>query len=62
MNIRMYQAFKTRAAEIADHAHNPRGAPGEFVQRLDEMELQCEWGTVFALHDCKRGWLEEARC
>ena len=34
------QTFKKRAAEIADHAHNPRGAPGDFVQRLDEMELQ----------------------
>ncbi|MDI1491884.1 MAG: DNA replication protein [Ramalina farinacea] len=32
-------AFKLRAAEIADHAHNPRGAPPEFTQRLDEREM-----------------------
>ncbi|KAJ5570094.1 uncharacterized protein N7459_009524 [Penicillium hispanicum] len=36
--------FKTRAAEIADHAHNPRGAVGEgvdFLRGLDETERQC---------------------
>lgn len=39
------QTFKARAAEIADHAHNPRGALGEgveFLRGLDEMERQCE--------------------
>ena len=37
------QTFKARAAEIADHAHNPRGALGEgveFLRGLDEMERQ----------------------
>lgn len=40
------QTFKERAAEIADHAHNPRGALGEaqdFLRGLDEMERQCRW-------------------
>ncbi|KAL1973389.1 hypothetical protein VTN31DRAFT_6024 [Thermomyces dupontii] len=35
--------FKKRAAAIADHAHNPRGALGdgvEFLRGLDEMERQ----------------------
>ena len=56
------QTFKERAAEIADHAHNPRGALGEaqdFLRGLDEMERQCrcscytksnsgaDWPTVF---------------
>lgn len=39
------QTFKKRAAEIADHAHNPRGALGEgadFLRGLDEMERQCQ--------------------
>jgi len=38
------ETFKKRAAEIADHAHNPRGALGEgadFLRGLDEMERQC---------------------
>lgn len=38
------QTFKERAAEIADHAHNPRGVLGEaqdFLRGLDEMERQC---------------------
>ncbi|KAK5014519.1 DNA replication protein [Cryomyces antarcticus] len=37
------QAFKKRAAEIADQAHNPRGALGEgaeFLRGLDETERQ----------------------
>lgn len=40
------ETFKKRAAEIADHAHNPRGALGEgadFLRGLDEMERQCRW-------------------
>ncbi len=40
------QTFKERAAEIADHAHNPRGALGEaqdFLRGLDEMERQCRY-------------------
>lgn len=44
------QTFKERAAEIADHAHNPRGALGEaqdFLRGLDELERQCRW---FRLH------------
>lgn len=37
------QTYGQRAAEIADHAHNPRGALGdgaEFLRGLDEMERQ----------------------
>lgn len=40
------QTFKRRAAEIADHAHNPRGAVGEgvdFLRGLDESERQCRF-------------------
>lgn len=40
-----FQTFKKRAAEIADHAHNPRGALGEgaeFLRGLDETERQCK--------------------
>lgn len=39
------QAYKARAAIIADQAHNPRGALGEgadFMRGLDENERQCE--------------------
>jgi len=35
--------FRKRAADIADHAHNPRGALGEgadFLRGLDETERQ----------------------
>ncbi len=35
------KTFKKRAAEIADHAHNPRGAVGDgadFLRGLDETE------------------------
>lgn len=35
------KTFKKRAAEIADHAHNPRGAVsegGDFLRGLDEAE------------------------
>ena len=38
------ETFKKRASEIADHAHNPRGALGEgadFLRGLEEMERQC---------------------
>lgn len=45
INCRM-QTFKKRAAEISDHAHNPRGAVGEgvdFLRGLDESERQCKW-------------------
>lgn len=44
MPVGEVQTFKERAAEIADHAHNPRGALGEaqdFLRGLDEMERQC---------------------
>ena len=37
------KTFKKRAAEIADHAHNPRGAKGDgvdFLRGLDETERQ----------------------
>jgi GINS complex subunit 3 len=45
INYRM-QTFQKRAAEISDHAHNPRGAVGEgvdFLRGLDESERQCKW-------------------
>lgn len=38
---RTAKTFKKRAAEIADHAHNPRGAMGDgvdFLRGLDETE------------------------
>ena len=40
------QTFKKRAAQIADHAHNPRGAVSEgadFLRGLDETERMREW-------------------
>ena len=45
------QTFRKRAAEISDHAHNPRGALGdgvEFLRGLDETERQCmsSWDLV----------------
>lgn len=40
------QTFKKRAAEIADHAHNPTGAigggSGDFLKGLDENERHRE--------------------
>ena len=41
------QAFKKRAAEIADHARNARGGTssgegGEFLRGLDEWERGCK--------------------
>ncbi|KAF7118813.1 hypothetical protein CNMCM5793_008442 [Aspergillus hiratsukae] len=39
----LINTFKKRAAEIADHAHNPKGALGEgadFLRGLDETERQ----------------------
>lgn len=38
------QTFRRRASDIADHAHNSRGALGEgveFLRGLDETERQC---------------------
>jgi GINS complex subunit 3 len=43
------KTFKKRAAEIADHAHNPKGALGdgvEFLRGLDETERQCSFTHV----------------
>ena len=43
-------AFRVRAREVADHAHNPRGALGEgadFLRGLDEMER----GVFRAAHE-----------
>lgn len=45
------QTFKARASEIADHAHNPRGALGEgveFLRGLDEMERLCMFPLLLA--------------
>lgn len=42
----MSQTFQKRAAEIADHAHNPKGALNEgadFLRGLDETERLCEF-------------------
>jgi len=39
------ESFKKRAKEIADQAHNPKGALGEgadFLRGLDEEERQCK--------------------
>lgn len=44
------QSFKKRAKEIADQAHNPRGAVGEgadFLRGLDEEERQCKYLPFF---------------
>ncbi|KAI9841622.1 MAG: DNA replication protein [Thelocarpon superellum] len=55
--------FKARAAEIADHAHNPRGALGEgadFLRGLDETERQ----LFRAAHDsakAMRTWMGELK-
>ena len=43
------QTFKTRAAVIADQAHNPRGALGEgadFMRGLDENERQRKYALM----------------
>ncbi|MCJ1367851.1 DNA replication protein [Acarospora aff. strigata] len=56
-------AFQKRAAEIADHAHNPRGALGEgaeFLRGLDETERQ----LFRAAHDsakAMRVWMGEMK-
>ncbi|MCJ1480908.1 DNA replication protein [Schaereria dolodes] len=57
------ETFKKRAAEIADHAHNVRGALGEgadFLRGLDEMERQ----LFRAVHDgakAMRVWMGELK-
>ncbi|KAJ5596737.1 hypothetical protein N7450_003195 [Penicillium hetheringtonii] len=57
------ETFKKRAAEISDHAHNPRGAVGdgvEFLRGLDEIERQ----LFRAAHDRAkemRIWAGEAK-
>lgn len=47
------QTFKKRAAEIADHAHNPSGAigagSGDFLKGLDENERHRESATNLRL-------------
>jgi GINS complex subunit 3 len=56
-------AFKKRAALIADHAHNPKGALGsgaEFLRGLDELERQLFRGA----HDSTasvRSWASESK-
>ena len=45
-------SFRKRAAEVADHAHNPRGALGEgadFLRGLDEMERQGMYSILLDL-------------
>jgi len=57
------EAFKVRAAVIADQAHNPRGALGEgadFLRGLDENERQ----LFRAAHDSAksvRSWIAEMK-
>ncbi|KAL8997326.1 MAG: hypothetical protein Q9169_003360 [Polycauliona sp. 2 TL-2023] len=59
------EAFKTRAAEIADHARNARGGTssgegGEFLRGLDEWER----GLFRAAHDSSKAvrlWMGEVR-
>ncbi|KAH0537253.1 DNA replication protein [Glutinoglossum americanum] len=57
------ETFKKRAAEIADHAHNPRGALGEsadFLRGLDETERQ----LFRAAHDSAKSmksWMGEMK-
>ena len=57
------QTFKTRAADIADHAHNPRGALGDgadFLRGLDEMERQ----LFRSAHDstkAMKGWVADLK-
>jgi GINS complex subunit 3 len=49
----LINTFKKRAAEIADHAHNPKGALGEgadFLRGLDETERQCMWIYPLTCH------------
>ena len=44
LTVMARQTFRRRASEIADHAHNSRGALGEgveFLRGLDETERQC---------------------
>ncbi|KAJ5380172.1 DNA replication complex GINS protein psf3 [Penicillium cataractarum] len=59
----LIDTFKKRAAEISDHAHNPRGAVGEgvdFLRGLDETERQ----LFRAAHDRAkevRIWAGEAK-
>ncbi|OKO92775.1 DNA replication complex GINS protein psf3 [Penicillium subrubescens] len=59
----LIDTFKKRAAEISDHAHNPRGAVGEgvdFLRGLDESERQ----LFRAAHDRAkqvRIWAGEAK-
>ncbi|KAF4258246.1 hypothetical protein LV164_000191 [Aspergillus fumigatus] len=59
----LINTFKKRAAEIADHAHNPKGALGEgadFLRGLDETERQ----LFRVAHDSAREtriWAGEAK-
>ncbi|KAF4153751.1 hypothetical protein CNMCM6936_007570 [Aspergillus lentulus] len=59
----LISTFKKRAAEIADHAHNPKGALGEgadFLRGLDETERQ----LFRVAHDSAREtriWAGEAK-
>ncbi|MBE7180013.1 MAG: DNA replication complex GINS protein PSF3 [Terriglobus roseus] len=48
-------AFKKRAADIADQANNPRGALGEgaeFLRGLDESERQCRRSAAMNVLMC----------
>ncbi|CAD6581297.1 MAG: DNA replication protein [Alectoria sarmentosa] len=57
------ETFKERAAEIADHAHNPRGALGEaqdFLRGLDEMERQL-FRSAHGSSNAMREWMGETK-
>ncbi|KAI9700114.1 MAG: DNA replication protein [Candelina mexicana] len=61
------ETFKKRAAEIADQAHNPRGALGEgqeFLNGLDETERQRLQLVFRSAHDsakAMRVWMGEMK-
>ncbi|KAK0514096.1 hypothetical protein JMJ35_003818 [Cladonia borealis] len=57
------ESFKKRAADIADHAHNPRGALGEgadFLRGLDEMERQL-FRAAHESSKAMRAWMGEMK-
>ena len=59
----LMETFKKRAAEIADHAHNLRGAQGEgadFLRGLDIMEEQL-FRSTHESSKAMRLWMGEIR-
>ncbi|KZF25474.1 DNA replication complex GINS protein PSF3 [Xylona heveae TC161] len=57
------ESFKKRAAEIADHAYNPRGALGEgadFLQGIDESEREL-FRAAHSSAKAMREWMGEMK-